>query len=528
MPAQVYKKELVKGPYDAIMIGSGIGGLSCAALMAREGKKVLIIERHYVAGGYTHTFTRKGYEWDVGVHYVGEVHRENSVLRRVLDVISDNNLKWAYMPEVYDKVFFGDECYEYVAGAKRMKEKLYSYFPNEKAAIDGYFDAVYEAAGAAKGFFGEKALPSAIAAVAGPFMRRGFLKYANQTTDQVLRSLTSNQKLIGLLSAQYGDYGLPPKQSSFAIHAMVAKHYFDGGNYPVGGSGSIAETIIPVIESAGGTVLIKNGVKKVIVKNGKATGVELDNGDIIESPMVISDAGVVNTFGPLLDEPTQEQFKLKEKLTKVNPSLAHIGLYIGFKKTSEELGLSPANLWIYPGYDHDESMANYVKNPDGPLPVTYISFPSTKDPTWNERFKNRSTIEIVGFTPYEWFKKWEGTKWLKRGDDYKEFKERLSNRLLDNLYHYVPQVKGQIDYYELSTPLSTQHFCNYQKGEIYGIDHTPERFNLKWLKPQTPVKGLYLTGQDVASVGLTGALFGGVLTASAILKKNVVMEVMKS
>ncbi|OGQ07651.1 MAG: hypothetical protein A3G32_02915 [Deltaproteobacteria bacterium RIFCSPLOWO2_12_FULL_40_28] len=110
--AKSYKKEHLKAPYDFIIIGSGIGGLAAASLLARKGKKVLVLEQHYVAGGFTHTFGRKGYEWDVGLHYVGEVHRKNSILRRVFDYISDGNLGWAAMKETYDKVYFGDTVYE--------------------------------------------------------------------------------------------------------------------------------------------------------------------------------------------------------------------------------------------------------------------------------------------------------------------------------------------------------------------------------------------------------------------------------
>src|SRR5262249_20597694 len=150
------------------------------------------------------------------------------------------------------------------------------------------------------GFFMEKALPPVAAALASPFLRRRFLKLSNRTTWDVLSSLTKDEKLIGVLTTQYGDYGLPPKQSSFAIHAIVARHYFEGGSYPVGGSESIAESIIPLIEASGGQVLIKAEVAEILVEKGRAVGVRLVNGDRIEAKTVVSDAGVANTFGRLL------------------------------------------------------------------------------------------------------------------------------------------------------------------------------------------------------------------------------------
>lgn len=528
MPQQAYQAKLLKGPFDAIVIGSGIGGLACAAFLSKAGKRVLVLERHYVAGGFTHTFKRRGYEWDVGVHYVGEVHRPNSVLRRLFDTITGGRLGWAPMSEIYDRVCIGDDVYELCAGTQKLKQQLNDYFPQEKAAIDRYFHLVFQVTRDARNFFANRALPPILSTFTRPLMTRGFLRLASQTTREVIGSLTNNPKLLGVLTAQYGDYGLPPRESSFAIHAMVAKHYFEGGSYPVGGSGSIFATIEPVIQQAGGQVLVKADVLQIMTRRGAAHGVRLKNGDEIMAPLVISDAGVANTYGRLLSADDREKFGVMNLLSGVHPSLAHICLYIGIKKSSRDLELGKANYWIYPHYDHDQSIADYLRDPASPLPVAYISFPSAKDPSWDERYPGRATLEVIGFTPYAWFKKWEQTAWMKRGDEYQAYKEKLTERLLEQLFRFVPQVKNCIDHHELSTPLSTRHFCNYENGEIYGIEHTPERFRLKWLKPQTPVKGLYLTGQDIVTDGIGGALFAGVLTASAILKKNLIKQVLAS
>ncbi len=126
---------------------------------------------------------------------------------------------------------------------------------------------------------------------------------------------------------------------------------------------------------------------------------------------------------------------------------------------------------------------------------------------------------------YDWFKEWENTRWKKRGETYDSFKEKLAQRLLEHLYKYEPQLRGKIDVYELSTPITTKHFCNYLQGEIYGLDHPPERFKKDYLKPPTPIKNLFLTGQDIVTVGIGGALMSGVLTASAITKTNLIQEI---
>ncbi|OGP15744.1 MAG: FAD-dependent oxidoreductase [Deltaproteobacteria bacterium RIFCSPLOWO2_02_FULL_50_16] len=527
MSYHTYRPERVPQRLDAIVIGSGIGGLAVAACLAKAGKAVLVLERHYVAGGFTHTFKRREYEWDVGVHYIGEVHSQKSVMRRALDYISDNALKWAPMSEVYDKIFFGDESYEFVAGVDNFKTLLKDRFPQEARAIDTYIDLVHQLARSAQGFFMEKALPPLVAKIASPFLTSKFMKLARQTTWEVLSSLTQDKKLIGVLTAQWGDYGLPPRQSSFAIHAMVAKHYFDGGAYPVGGSSSFVKTIAPVIEKAGGKVLVKAEVEKVLVRQGRVVGVRLANGDEILAPIVISDAGVVNTYQRLLPSHLVTEFKLGEKLNRIPASESHICLYMGLKHTAQELGLGQSNYWIYPDYDHDINLERFRKDPMAPLPVTYISFPSAKDPTWQEHHPKTATLEAIGVAPYQWFERWGETEWQKRGDDYKNFKERLSHRLLENVYRYVPQVKDKIDYHELSTPLTTEHFSNYHRGEIYGLEHSPERFRQRWLRPHTPIKNLFLTGQDIVTAGIGGALFGGILTAATVLKRNVMSDIMR-
>ncbi len=531
MPARVYKADLAQEPWDIVVIGSGIGGLSAAALLAREGRRVLVLERHYVAGGFTHTFERKGYQWDVGIHYVGEMQRKNSVLRKVCDAVSGGRLAWAPMPEVYDRAVFlkegGEEIYDFVAGRENLKARLKAYFPGETNAIDRYFNLVDEVARAARGYFMEKALPPIPAAVAAPFLRRRFLKLSDRTTWDVLSSLTKNEKLIGVLTTQYGDYGLPPRQSSFAIHAIVARHYFEGGSYPVGGAESIAESVLPEIESAGGRVLVKAEVAEIFLENGRAAGVRLSHGDEIRAKTVVSDAGVFNTFGKMLPSSLSESLGLTRRLGQVSPSLAHVCLYLGLKGTAAEHGLPAANFWVYPGYNHDANLADYVRDFEAPLPVTYISFPSAKDPDWDRKRPETATMEAVGFVPYEWFRKWRGTPWKKRGSDYEDLKARLAERLFENVYRMVPQIRGKVDYSEVSTPLTTRHFANYDHGEIYGLDHTPERFRLRWLRPRTPVPGLFLTGQDVASVGFGGALMGGVLAASAVLGKDVLGAILK-
>jgi len=522
-----YKQVELQDRWDAIVIGSGLGGLTTASLLARDGKRVLVLEQHYVLGGFTHTFKRKGYEWDVGVHYIGEVHRERSVLGQLFRHITNDELKWESMGEVYDRLVFGDEHYPLRAGVSEFKDCLREKFTTDahKKAIDEYVDLVFAASKAARNFYAEKALSGVSAFVAAPFMRRNYLAHSRKSTWDTLREITDDVRLIGVLTGQYGDYGLPPRESSFAMHASVAKHYFFGGNYPVGGSARIAETIAPAILEAGGELLTNADVDEIIVDRGEAVGVRMTDGRELRAPLIISNAGALNTYGPLLPEAARERVGFSRDLGKIQPSAAHLCLYIGLDRPASELAMPKANYWIYPDeYDHDLSVQRFMDDESAPLPVVYISFPGAKDPDFTNRHPGKSTVEIITLAPWERFAQWQGEPWRRRGKDYDAMKSRYSERLLSELYRFEPQLEPAVAYHELSTPLSTKHFTAYQHGEIYGLSHDPERFDQKFLRPKTPIKNLYLTGQDIVTCGVGAALFSGYLTVSAITGRNLVMD----
>ena len=522
-----YRSWSGEGRFDTIVIGSGIGGLTAAALLAKHaGQRVLVLERHYTAGGYTHVFKRPGFEWDVGVHYIGDVHHPRSPLRRLFDGLSGGAIEWAPMNDVYDRIIIGDRSFELVAGQRQFRESLADQFPSRAEAIDRYLDLINTCARGSKNYFAAKAMPPAVAAVAGRLMQRPFLQLAKRTTLDVLKTATTDPLLIGVLTGQWGDYGLPPSQSSFGMHAILVRHYLGGGAFPVGGAARIADGIVPTIVRAGGEVLVKAEVDQIVVEGGKAVGVRMADGRVLKSDCIISGAGYFNTFERLLPEGTISAAKLARQREGVEPSQAHMNLYVGLDATDEELGLPTTNLWIYPTPDHDANVAAFLNDPDQPLPVAYISFPSAKDPTFQDRYPGKSTIQVITLAPYEWFANWESQRWHRRGEDYESLKQKFADRLRAELVRQLPQVADHIVHCELSTPVSTRHFMNYARGELYGLAHTPARFQQRWLRPQTPVKNLFLTGQDIATAGVGGALFGGVLCASAVLKKNVLAAAM--
>ena len=358
-------------------------------------------------------------------------------------------------------------------------------------------------------------------------MRAPFLRWANRTTAEVLRGFTANNELIGVLAAQWGDYGLPPGQSSFGLHAIVANHYFEGASYPVGGASRIAETVAPVIEGSGGKIVVSAEVTEILQRDKRAIGVRMADGRELRAARIISDTGAHNTFDRLVPGTDCALEKVRADIRGVPPSTAHLCLYVGVRDSAANLGIAGTNLWIHPSYDHDANAARGTGDSTSQFASLYISFPSAKDPDFERRHPGRATVEVVALVPCDWFERWQDTRWKRRGQDYETLKRELSIRFQRELERHVPALSGKIDYTELSTPLSTRHFMNYQRGESYGLSGTPERFRLRCLTPRTPIRNLYLTGQDVVSLGVTGALLSGFVTASAVLRRNLMSTLAK-
>jgi all-trans-retinol 13,14-reductase len=236
--------------------------------------------------------------------------------------------------------------------------------------------------------------------------------------------------------------------------------------------------------------------------------------------LVISGAGARQTFRRLLSPENAAAFKSAATLERIGPSCSMLCLFVALDGGDQELGLRTTNLWDHHTFDHDANLSAFLADPSRPFPLVYLSFQSAKDPTFATRYPGTAAVQVLAPANYDWFRHWEATAWHRRGADYDTLKQQFTERLLAKLYEHVPQARGRVKHAELGTPLSTRHFANHASGETYGLAHSPERFAWRALRPQTPIRGLYLSGVDVAICGIAGALVSGSLTASAILQKN--------
>ena len=511
------------GPWDAIVIGSGMGGLTAASLLAKHGKKVLLLEQNRIVGGCTQSYERDGYKWTVGMHYVGK----GEFTRNLFDGVTDKKVEWQDMPPIYNRFVIDGEEYEVPAGLGSYVEFLKSRFPNEAVAIDGYIELVTSFGRSSRDFFAQKAFPEEATEESYDQVCEPFHQFSDRTTLDVLSGLTDDPKLIAVLCANWGDHGLPPGESSFAMHCMLFQHFVDGAAYPVGGGEAFASTMAPSIEAAGGAVVSNAEVDQVLVRNGRTYGVRLTSGEDIRADIVISNAGVQNTFGRLLEPDVASNFGLRKQLEGIEDAYTVVGANVGLSSSTDEINIQPANLWLHPTSDLDANLKAHQESFEAPFGFVFMTFPSAKDPSWDENFPGKSVVEIHAYTTYEHFEQWAGTSWRKRGNSYEKLKQDIKERLLEHLYAHVPGARGAVDVVEISTPLSYETFLKRERGGFMGIAPSPKRYRQRWLRAPTPIAGLYLTGQDIALDSLTGAMMGGIITASSVLQRDLMTELLE-
>jgi all-trans-retinol 13,14-reductase len=503
--------------YDAIVIGSGMGGLTVAAIMARlKGWRVLVLERHFRAGGFTHTFKRPGgWEWDVGLHYVGGMEL-GAMGRRLFDFVTAGGVRWNPMPDSYDRFVYPDFEFSAPKGEANYREALARMFPHEGAAIARYFHDLHAAMGYVSRHLMVPSMPGPLGAALRWFNEFG-AKTALMTTGEYLDRHFRDPRLKALLASQWFDYGLPPAKSAFATHALIATHYLNGAWYPEGGAGTIAQAAGRVILGAGGAVLVSHEVHRILTEGDRAVGVEARHqqgqggqGIRFDAPVVISNAGAWTTFKRLLPESAPVPFR--RELDSAPDGFTVATLYLGLKRDPRVLGFQGENHWIFRSLDHDAMLAHQDDLLEGNAHGCYLSFPSLKDPR-----AKRHTAEIIAPLSYGALQQYRDEPWRRRSPGYQDLKAKITRALLDLVEQHHPGFGGLVEYKELSTPLTVEHFTAHRHGAIYGYPATPERYLKPWLTPATPVRNLYLTGADVGSLGVMGALMGGVSTAALLL-----------
>lgn len=509
------------GRWDAVVIGSGVGGLAAAAALAHVGRRVLVLERHSQPGGLTQTFERGGFRFNVGVHYLGGFDT-GQYSRRLFDTLSGGRLQMAPIAGAYDRVVFPDFSIAFAASVENHRTALAAAFPDEAVGIARYLNAVTRASKTLDAMFVAHCA-SPLASNVLTWTKQGSIeRWVGHTTWQVVEECVSDARLRAVLAARWGDYGSRPSQSSFAMHATVTRHYLDGAWYPVGGSGGFARELGATVEAAGGAVRTGTEVTAVCVDRDRVTGVQLESGETIGCPCVVSDIGIRNTLR-LLPSAAIDYHWASDALG-LEPSVGFVGLYLGLEGDIAALGADVANTWLYDSWDVDALWRDPFNEPRAP--ALFISFPSLRDPAHDPGLCKQHTCEIIALVDWSVFAQWDrsgdtdsmkaGTATAARSEGYRAFKALIERNLLAQFSERFPQLAGCVRVVESSTPISVATFTGAEHGAMYGLQTTPRRFLSQALRPRTPLAGLFLAGQDVATPGVIGAAMGGMMAAASI------------
>ena len=521
---RLFDCDQVPTPLDAIVIGSGVGGLTTAAILAKTGRKVLVLEQHGKAGGCTHTFVKDEAEWDVGIHYVGKMGKNQSN-RLIMDQLTDGQLDWAEMAEDYDNavVSYGDgeknkvRMIPVYKDLEKWQQDLIQRYPKHEQGIKEYFRMLKEACDVSDYLAVLKLVPIWLCKLmtALPWVFPGIRKFYHYYHELILQDVLEklfpgDPEIQTVLSYNWGDAGSEPSKVGFGMVAAIQDHFATGSFYPVGGSSEIAYTMIPVIEKAGGAVMMKTKVTDILMSDDMKTAIGVrvlfnkKQRFEIHAPLIISDAGAINTFERMLPEKAALMAPLGRivKENKVYPSCVMFQVFIGLTGGQEDLELPNKNFWItYDQTPEDLKKWSELSLDDAlqqQVPMLFVGFPSAKDPSYGERLPDRSVCVAISIIPTHWFKQWSDRPKGKRGEEYESLKMAMAEKIWDQLVDIFPQISDRRRYMDAGTPVTAEHYQNAIVGEAYGLSHDQSRFDpevFPYIRPESGINNLWLTGK---------------------------------
>ncbi len=504
--------------YDVIVIGSGAGGLTAGVALAQAGLQVLVCEQHEVPGGWTHSFTLGGYRFSPGVHYLGALGPGES-LREIYEGlgVSADMAFCELNPDGYDHFFLGEEKFDFPKGRENLIERLKTRFPNQVKGIDGYFNTLADIEEKLQNLGQFTKVENVLKTVAS---LPSILKWYRWTGQELINEHITDPLLQGILAGQSGDNGLPPSQASAFMQAGITSHYLDGGYYPLGGSYIIPRAFTRALERAGGEIMLKTKVAKILIDGKKVIGVKLENGDEIRAKNIISNADPEVTFGQMIGRDYLSN-KLLNKVNRVRYSVSSLSLFFAVDMDLRAAGLDSGNNWFYENENVNElyrlGLTDHAIRAETP-PMMFLTVTTLKDPS--KMHNGQHTCEAFTFVSYDAFKEYQHPVPGKRMPGYQGMKEDIAWRMFKGLEKRIPGISNHVTFWDLGTPLTNEYYLNANRGNLYGIEKSVSQVGPGAFSTRTEFEGLYLCGASTLSHGVAGVTSSGLAAARTILSCN--------
>jgi len=494
--------------YDVVIVGSGLGGLVSAIILAKEGKSVCVLEKNQQFGGNLQTFARDKRIFDTGIHYIGALGKGQNLYKYFSYLGIMDHLKLSRMDkDAYDVISFGDDAIEYphAQGYDNFIKQLLKYFPDEKQAIEEYCAKIQEICDAFPLYnlnYGE-GHPMDVLSI---------------NAQKYFEELTQNQKLRAVLAGSNFLYAGIPDKTPLYVHALSVNSYIQSAWRCLNGGSQITKQLIKQLKKYGGEVYKYKEVISFSSEERRITSANTKDGMSYFGEVFISNIEPKTTLDMVGSDKFRKSYYSRIKGLEVMP--AALSVYIVFESESVEY-------MNYNNYHFRDSTRVWNANE-----YTPESWPEAFMLSMNVSEENQKWAEsMTGITylHFSEFEKWKDTyntvaSPSDRGSDYEAFKQEKAAVFMREIEKRYPQIKGKIKSVYVSTPLSYRDYIGGYDGNLYGYIKDSENPLKTFISPKTKLDNLFLTGQSINMHGVLGVTIGAVLTCTEIVGKQYLLD----